>query len=506
MTRSKIVENTVSLGASNLSSLVFTTIQLGVLSRFLGGDRFGLFVSLRGFALLIGTFALAGLPQVLIRFFPSYQRRSRRSTALLLFLASASVIAILGAVAYRGADIWSGLIPEQIRSYLLGSNSIEILVLVSVSIAAKMILYGAFSGLREMKMQLVLEFLYSISLTIFVVARREALDVAMLFRAIAILNGAVFVLGLPLLVYLLFRLIPADEEATGDQVYLPPLFPYWCGSIVLSFVALAFTDVDRFVMSIALPVSAISLFHIASRINFILKRFLGIPILAAQPEITRVYEEGRSSIIAGKIRLFIKVTLVSSLFLIGLFSVIGRDVIHLLSGEEFLAAYPLMLLLLPTIPIAAVSAPLLATMRSLHYMRWAIACDLIWMAVYFGLFFLIVRIIGTASMAVAQSFAALAQMVLAVRWAKREGFFGGIGDRLGRVVIALLVLVPVGAALTVLGGLYASVAVLVLSPFIGRLVISKLEVFESGEIDEILEMIPFASGRRLIGWILQTGV
>jgi O-antigen/teichoic acid export membrane protein len=71
MTRSKIIENTVNLAASNLSSLVFTVIQLGVLSRFLGSERFGLFVSLRGLALLIGTFALVGLPQVFIRFFPS---------------------------------------------------------------------------------------------------------------------------------------------------------------------------------------------------------------------------------------------------------------------------------------------------------------------------------------------------------------------------------------------------------------------------------------------------
>jgi hypothetical protein len=71
-------------------------------------------------------------------------------------------------------------------------------------------------------------------------------------------------------------------------------------------------------------------------------------------------------------------------------------------------------------------------------------------------------------------------------------------------VIALFVLAPVGAALTVLGGLYASIAVLVFSPFIGRLLVGRLEVFESREIDEILEMIPFASGRRLIGWVLQT--
>ena len=135
-------------------------------------------------------------------------------------------------------------------------------------------------------------------------------------------------------------------------------------------------------------------------------------------------------------------------------------------------------------------------------MKWAIACDLLWMVVYFGFFFIIVRIMGVASMAMAQLFAALAQMSLAVRLAKREGFFGGIGKRLGRVVFALLVLAPLGIVATKMGGLFASAILIVFSPFIGRYLIRRLDVFEYGEMKEILEMIPFAYGRRVVGWLL----
>jgi O-antigen/teichoic acid export membrane protein len=505
MARSKIAENTVSLAASNFLSLVFTIIQLGVLSRFLGSDRFGLFVSLRGLALLAGTVALVGLPQVLIRFFPSYQQRSRRSAAMLLFLFSSIVVAVIGAALYRWAEIWMPLVPEQVRRFLVEPGAAKWLILVSLSIAAKMLLYGAFSGLREMRMQLVLEFLYSAALTVFIVVERDVLGVTMLFQAITLLNAAVFAIGSPILSLVIFRLIPGEPASRGSDVFLPPLVPYWCGSLVLSFVALAFTDVDRFVMSIVLPVSAISIFHIASRINFILKRFLGIPILAAQPEITRIYEEGRSAILAGRIRLFIKVTLVSSFFLIGFFAVVGRDIILLLNGEEYLDAYPLMLLLLPTIPIAAVSAPLLATMRSLHYMRWAVACDMLWMVVYFGLFFLTVRLLGAAGMAIAQSFAALAQAAVAVRLAKREGFYGGMGERIGRVLFVVLAVTPLGIVLTSAGGLYVSTVIFALSPFIGRYLMRKLDVFGSSEVEEILEMIPVGYGRRVVGWMLAPG-
>lgn len=502
MARSKIVENTVSLAVSNFFSLLFTVVQLGILSRYLGGDLFGLFVSLRGFSLLLGTTILIGLPQVLIRFLPSYQSRGRRGAAVLLFLSSIAAIMLLGSIVYSGSHVWIGLIPRQIRPLSTDTEMIRWLIFASIAIAVKMLIYGAFSGLREMKMQMILEFLYSVSLTAFVVIKRAILDVALLFEMICLFNVAVFLIGLPIFFYLVFKLIPSSSARNGGDIALPALMPYWCGSILLGFVALAFTDVDRFVMSLALPISAISIFHVASRINFILKRFLGIPILAAQPEITRIYEEGRWDALVGRIRLFTKVSLVSSLFLIGVFAVIGKEIILLLSGREFLDAYIILVLLLPTVPIAAVSAPLLATMRSLHYMRWAVTCDFLWMAVYFGSFFLFVRTIGVSAMAVAQIVASIVQMFVAVGLAKREGFYGGIGERIGRVVVTLLVAVPLGILMTHFGGLPASVLIVVLAPCIGRYLIRRLRVIEPSERSDILGMIPVSFGRRALGWLL----
>lgn len=502
MARSKIVENTVSLAINGFCSLSFTIIQLSVLSRYLGGDIFGLFVSLRGFSLLLGTIVLVGLPQVLIRFLPSYQSRGRRGAAALLFLCSLSAVMVIGVLLYSGSHLWAEFVPGQIRRLSADPQMMRLLVIASVAVASKMLIYGAFSGLREMKMQMILEFLYSLAFTIFIVAMREKLDVAVLFRAIGVINALTFLAGVPVFFYLLFKLIPASETTGGKEMALPALMPYWLGSLVLGFVALAFTDVDRFVMSLALPVSAISLFHIASRINFILKRFLGIPILAAQPEITRVYEEGRADDLTGKIRLFTKVTLLSSLFLIGIVAVIGRDLIMLLSGEAFRGAYVVLLLLLPTVPIAAVSAPLLATMRSLHYMKWAVLCDCLWMIFYFGTFFFLVRSMGVKGMAVAQVIASVMQMLAAVRLAKTEGFYGGIGNRIGRVLLALLVTVPLGVLVTRLGGLPASILLVLLAPLAARFLARRLAIIEPSERNEILDMIPVGFGKAVFGWFV----
>jgi O-antigen/teichoic acid export membrane protein len=403
---------------------------------------------------------------------------------------------------YGGSHLWIGLIPGRIRQLSADPQTMRWLIIASVALAAKMLLYGAFSGLREMKMQMILEFVYSLAFTLFIVASRSTLDVTVLFRAIGLLNALTFLVGAPLFFYLLFRLIPASGTPAEGEIVLPALMPYWLGSLVLSFVALAFTDVDRFVMSLALPVSAISVFHVASRINFILKRFLGIPILAAQPEITRVFEEGRADILTDKIRLFTKVTLVSSFFLIGLFAVIGRDVIRLISGEAFLDAYVVLLLLLPTVPIAAISAPLLATMRSLNYMKWAILCDCLWMVFYFGSFFFFVRLMGVKGMAVSQIIASIAQMLVAVRFARGEGFYGGVGKRIGRVLTVLLVAAPIGILATHIGGLPVSIVIAALSPFMGRHLVRRLKVIETSERNEMLDMIPVRFGKRAVGWLV----
>ena len=143
-----------------------------------------------------------------------------------------------------------------------------------------------------------------------------------------------------------------------DQTVLDLLFVVRREAFVPEpYRALAFTDVDRFVMSSVLPMAAISLFHVASRVDALLKRFLALPVLAAQPEITRVYEEGRWTDIASRITLFTKGMVVAALFCTALFAVIGRDIIVLLSGGAYAAAYRVFLVLLPTVPVAAVVLP-----------------------------------------------------------------------------------------------------------------------------------------------------
>ncbi|GEM_PF-2342729 len=502
---SKVVENTIFLAVSGAGGLVFTLVQLGLLSRFLEGNTFGLFVTLRGFSLLLATLVLTGTPQVLIRFLPSYQSRGARGRAVVIFAGAFVLMLLLGYLLLQLKGIWSGWIPRAIRECMFEGDTLFWVVAASVTMAMKLLLYGGFNGLREMKMQMILELIYLAVFTGIIASKRGEMDIPFLFMVICILNACVFVAGAPVFITLVMKLIRGSAERDRDDIVLPSLVPYWGGAVLLSFIALAFTDVDRFVMSSMLPVSLISVFHVASRVNGILKRFLGFPVLAAQPEITRVYEEGRLRDLPAKINLLTKVTLVTSLLVAGVTAAVGRELIGLISGPGYAPAYGVLLFLLPAIPLSAVTAPILMAMRSLHYMKWAVLCDFLWMAVYFGCFAPLVSKWGIKGMALAQLMASAVQMCAAIILSKREGIYGGIGSRIYRVVIAVAVAVPLSVALTDVGGLPASILLLLLFPFACRLIIGRLAVFDPLETASFLDMVPVTMMRRAAAWILSYG-
>ncbi len=503
---SKVAENTVSLVMSGAAGVIFSVIQLSVLSRSLTEEYFGLFVALRGFSLFLSTAILAGLPQVLVRYLPSYQSRGERWRAITLFTVSSLVVLALGFILYLSSSWWEGKMPWGIGSLIKGDRIMYWMLLASMTLAVKLLLYGGFSGLREMRMQMYLEPLYLGALTAYIVVYRSELTIPRLFQAICVLNGIVFCIGLPVFVHLVRRLIGEEGPGRRALVGLPSFFPYWGGAVTLSFVALAFTDVDRFVMSSVLPVSAISLFHVASRINGLLKRFLGMPVIAAQPEITRIFEEGRWHDLTGRIGLFTKGILVMSIFTVGLAAIIGKDVITVLSGSNYRDAYGIFLLLLVTVPLSSIAAPLVITMRSLHFMHWAVLCDFVWMAAYFGTFFVFVSLWGVIGMAVAQIIATVVQIIVAVSISRREGFYGGFGERLGGVLVAVAVMVPVGIVVTGRLGIASSIACLVLFPLACKLAVRLLGVFDDGEKRQIHEFVPARLGRRVVGWLLSVEV
>ena len=500
--KSKLVENTVSLAICGAFSIIFTLIQLGILSRYLETDIFGTFIALRGFLVLLATVNLVGLPQVLMRFLPSYQERENRRKAMLLVSYSMGIILILGAVLYWSSGIWIEWLPSTLKQPVISEDLVALIALASISLALKLLLYGGFKGLRTMRVQMILELVYLGLFTGYILIVRDDLGIASLFRALAVANLLICLAGYPIYFITTRRLI-GSREIEKENIILPSFRTYWGVSIILSLVALAFQDVDRFLMTSLVPVGLISVYHIAERINKLIKRFLAFPIIALQPELTRVYEEGRWNELKGHIRLFTKVSVMISLLMVAAAAVAGRQVIMIISGSDYSSAYTVLLILLPAVPVAAYIAPLLVTMKALHFVRYALLCDFLWMIFYFGGFPFFIMLWGLKGMAVAQLLGASAQMTAAVTIARKNGFYGGVGGRLPAVIGLITVMTLPGVILAEYAGIAGVILWLAAFPFIGRVAFSGAGFFDAGEKGRILSLIRFEKGKRIFEWILK---
>ncbi|MBD3178146.1 MAG: oligosaccharide flippase family protein, partial [Candidatus Latescibacteria bacterium] len=494
--KSKLLENTVSLVICGGFSIVFTLIQLGILSRYLDAEKFGTFIALRGLLVLLATVNLLGLPQVLMRYLPSYQERENRRRAILLLIYSTAVVIVFGGALYAGSRFWMDWIPSGLNEGVSGVGLAPLVTLAAVSLALKLLLYGGFKGLRVMSTQMILELLYLGMFTGYIFMIREDLSIPILFKALAGANLLVCLAGYPLYFIMTSRLI-GSRELRRDHIILPSFRSYWGISVILSLVALAFQDVDRFLMTSLVPVGLISVFHIAERINKLIKRFLGFPIIALQPEVTRIYEEGRWDELKGQIRLFTKVSLSISILMAAAAAVVGKQVIVMISGSEYASAYPVLLILLPAVPVAAFIAPLLVTMKALHFVKWALLCDFLWMLFYFGGFPFLIMLWGLKGMAVAQLLGAAAQMTAAVAIAKRKGFYGGVGGRFGALAGIALAAALAGIFLAEYTGVAGALFWLAAFPFITKAVFAWSGFLEPGDREQIKSMVRYRSGKKV---------
>ena len=137
-----------------------------------------------------------------------------------LFIGSAVLISVLGIIVLSLSDRWTGWMPAGVRDLYPSRDIIFSMALASVALALKMLLYGGFNGLREMRMQMILELTYLAALTVFIVIQRQTLGVALLFRAIGVFNALVFIAGLPAFFLLAWRLIPEGRVSKDDGIVL----------------------------------------------------------------------------------------------------------------------------------------------------------------------------------------------------------------------------------------------------------------------------------------------
>jgi O-antigen/teichoic acid export membrane protein len=432
---SRFVGNTAALAVSTVLATVLTVVQMRILAASLPLAVFGLFASLRGLSLLVSLLAANGFPQVLVRFLPELAARGDRRLAARLSAAALVATAAASAVMLAAVVLGRSSLLRDVPEAEMGAPLVAGFALTTVAVSLKLVLYGGFNGLRRFGTQTVLE-TGALALQVgWMYVQRDSLDLTRLFAILATTSAATALVALPWYAARLRGEVAAGAVAPGEASFAR----YWTGALGLSVVATAFTDVDRWVLSHVLALESLSLFHVASRIVRLANRFIAIPVLTFQPEVTRVAADGRHDVVRASTSAFFKANVMAAALASTAIFVFADHLIALASSAAFRGARATLLLLAASIPLSAMTAPLTGVMKALDGVKAAFYCDLAWAGVYIGLMLALTPRVGLEGAGVAQLSAAAVQLVLAARLARvRPGIREGL-DALARSMLAALV-------------------------------------------------------------------
>lgn len=430
--RSRFFGNTAALVASTALGTALALAQMKILAVVLPLATFGLFASLRGLSLLVAMLAANGFPQLLTRYLPEHAARGERAAASraaagALTLTALSCAVLLAAVVAAGSVFFAKVPVDALDARLIFWFAVT-----TFAVAIKLVVYGGFNGLRRFGSQTVFETGTLLAQVVWMALEADRLTPSRLFEIVGVTSLVAALAATPWLAGRLRRdVAPASGAPESSASYRG----YWLGAAGLSVVALAFTDADRWVLSNVLALEALSLFHVASRVSRLANRFIALPVLAFQPEVTRVASEGRADVVASSTRAFFKASVVASVFAAAAIAVYARDLILLASNGDFLGARPTLWLLAASIPLSAMTAPLTAVMKALDGVRAALVCDLVWACLYVILLVTLAGPMGVAGAGVAQLAACAAQFALAARLASVKPRASEVASSLARVVV-----------------------------------------------------------------------
>lgn len=485
---------------STVVSTLLTLAQVKILAAYLLPGAFGLFAALRGFSLLVSLLAANGFPQLLVRFLPFQESKKQFTRAIGLsgvsFFVPLFLLTVFVFIVESNRAFFFDIIPE---GWLQTAGESSELFLwfyaTTLGVTLKLVLYGGFNGLRRLPAQIVLEVVSLAVQVVWIFIWRDQLTLTRLFMILGVTSLAACIVGLPWYFRILFREVAPEGTAdTGSAETGIGYREYWIGAAGISLVAVAFTDVDRFLLSQVLALEILAQFHIGSRLLRLTNRFLSVPVLAFQPEISRLDAEERSGSIVLSTTVFFKFnTAVATAAALSLFA-LAPDLIRFVSNERYNAAVPLLRILAVSIPLTAMTAPLTAVMKALDQVRRALYCDLAWAATYVVLLLLLGGAWGLVGAGAAQVSASVVQLALALSLGR---FAPGMGAVIAVVTRSAIAGVVAFAPLLVAGALMApspaalaaKLLLFLLSLVLFRFMLKTLGLFTSVEREALISLM-----------------
>ncbi len=425
--RSRIGSNTAFLAGKVLLASLFGLLQMKIFTGFLSLEGMGLLQAMRGLVSLLVALVLVGLPLLAVRFLPQLETRGERGRILRisggLFLLLLIACALLGLVAW-----WTrGGLLGRIGANAGGETLLPQVFALAFGMALTEMAYGVYQGLRRMGPVAVVEVLGIALTTGHLFLLRDGLEPGVALGILA----AYFYLRFVLLLALFPRQLPRQrEDAVPLRIEGREVRSYWGISLFLRGIAPAYLDLDRYVVGLVGALDLVALFHVPAKLVWLCKSFLAAPALSLQTEVSRLYEERRESELPVRLQLFLRTQLVLTFWLAGSVFLLASPLILLTSTSAYLQALPLLALLLVTLPLGSLAAPMEFAFRGLNGLGTVLVGNLVWGLCYFGSLPWLLRSQGLVGLGMAQVLGATLQSAWILGAARRRGWLAGAGRRL----------------------------------------------------------------------------
>ncbi len=505
--RSRFVGNAAALGVSTALAAVFSLVQIRILSDAFVPAEFGRFAATRGLALLVSLLAANGLPALLVRYLPGHEARGERRGAARLVTACAVAAGLLAWGVLALARQAGPVLPRGMGAGAGGLEVGEGFVLLAFGVALKLVLYGGFNGLRRFGAQTVLETTALAAQVGWIFFERTDLTVERLLVILGVVSVGTVVVGAP---WLIARIVRDVREGSGSPGPAPDrvggAYPrYWLGATGLSLVAIAFSDVDRWVLSSVVAFDALSFFHVGSRIVRLVDRFMAVPVVAFQPEVTRLDARARREDADRATAVFVRFSVVVGTLAAAAVAAYAPLIVRVAAGSRYGAASALVVALAAGIPLAAVTAPLTAVMKARDAVARALVCDLAWAIVYLASAIALVLSIGVVGAGIAHALARCVQLAVAVSLSGRRVMLRPVLSYAARLAAAATVawFPPVivwmaarGGAPNALGVLWLPVGI-----FTFRALVRRFGLLDAGDRGVLASLLSTRGMARLAAWI-----
>jgi O-antigen/teichoic acid export membrane protein len=381
---SRIVRNISAVGAAFVSNTLLTFLQIKLLTRHLPQSELGEYFATAAIGAIVSVLAQVGLPAVVLRFTAKYDAlgqpgRIRRLLALGWGLTLALSALLLLLEAWVAPRLLARLYdePPAASNVLLATG-------VFIAMALRGVTYAGFDGLRRMSYPAVLENLNVAAITLVIAALRHRLGITFLLTLSLVSGLAVFLAATVLLLRLLgkTRASGGTEASRGTEPLIREISPFWWGAALNGVIGIGFGYADKLLVSLFLSFEMVSIFYVADRVIFLLKRLLAVPLQVASPEITRRWELGRREELRCDMGFLLKIQFALGVLVAALAFLAAEVAVLVVSNASFMAAAGLMRVMTVSIVLMSFYAPITTLLRSIERIQLALLSDVLWLGLY----------------------------------------------------------------------------------------------------------------------------